>query len=140
MAIPVIGLIGSVVFLAFFFALFRFENKRGARFFSNSRESFDTSVSKMDGTSDRIYGSVGSETRRQTARYIFSQILTSIISFLKRVENYLQNKLRKNRLHAKKKPDSERSRNKLDEVADHKTSVAMSEKEQKKHKEKELEG
>jgi len=140
MTVPILGVVISSVFVGALSLLFRHEKKRGARFLPGVRSFLDDLVYRFEAFRLRCAEYIGGDIFRQVAHYIFHQTLTVVLNFLRRVETRVQSALRRNISFAHKLDGAKRERNKLDEIAEHKLSVALSDEEKKAHKEKSLEG
>ncbi len=139
MTTPVIGIIVSALFVVLLSVLYRAEKTRGVRVFASARKSFDRGAVVLETSFEKTFRYIGREMPRQSLHYCFHTILVSALHFLKRCENGVMSALRSNRIMARKVKSERTSRNKLDEIAEHKAAIAMSEDEKKEHKEKMLE-
>jgi hypothetical protein len=139
MTIPAIGLAVSALLLTAFSILFQYEARRGVRYARRFRLAADSGVVSIVQTASTLSQYIGRAMIRQTMHYLFHKMLTSVLHFLEESEHKVQRLLRRNKTVARKLDVGERPKNKLDEIAEHKQSVALSEEEKKKHKEKMLE-
>ena len=140
MAIPVLGIVISSICIGALTLLFRHETNRGARFFPRLRETFDTTTTRAEDFFSKLSRYIGRDMLRQTIHYIFHSVLTVVLLLLERFETHVLTALRRNKSLAHRVGNLKRTRNKLDEVAEHKLEVALSESEKKKHKKEMLEG
>ena len=135
--------IGFFVSVACFFllnALFSYEERRRVRFLEGLRTYIDRLVYRFEGTLSRMISSFGGVFFRQLFQYIFHTTLRLILSFLRRCDRKLQDMMRTNRTIAQNMNRENSTRNKLDEIALHKVTSALSEKEKQEHKDKILSG
>lgn len=141
MSVPILGFIISGAVLSALFVLFRYEQDRGVRVLHGVRERFDTAVVRLSALSASFSRFFGRRMIRQTIHYLFHKMLKALLQFIKRCEQFLKRILHTNKMIAHKlEQDADRPKNKLDEIAEHKQSVALSETEKKKRKQKSLEG
>ena len=140
MSAPIIGMIVSGSCILLFTLLFKIEKNRGTRIAHRLRLRLDYVVLRMRVMWDKSTQYLGSDWIRQTFHYLFHTVLQGTISFLTRLEKGLRKVLKVNRVRARKARIARSTRNKLDEIAEHKALVALSETEKKRHKEKSLNG
>lgn len=135
--------IGLFVSLASFFllrTLFAYEEKRGVRFSEGARTYLDSLVHNIEEAISKALTSFGGGFFRQLFHYIFHTTLRFILTFLRRCDRKLQDIMRTNRTIVQNMNRENSTRNKLDEIALHKVTSALSEKEKKEHKDKILSG
>lgn len=141
MSVPVIGILVSGCMLACFWLLFYLEEKRGERFFSRIRIVFDRIVLRLAHIWTQISRYIGRQMVRQTLHYTFHRVLTALLRFLERLEKHVKRVLRTNKMVARKLHlQSDRPKNQLDEIAEHKQSVALTDAQKRKHRQRSLEG
>lgn len=128
----------SILTLIFLLFLFRFEARRGARFFEGPRTSFDGVVSRVVTRLQKMGFVLGREPIRQSVHYLFHNFLQVLKGVLKRIETWIDGLLRTNKALAKKAADAKTTRSKLDEIAEHKAMTTLTPKERKIHKEKSI--
>ncbi len=83
---------------------------------------------------------IGRDFVRQILHYFFHTVLNAILTVLKKSESSLRDIMRANRTIAKKIEQESEFRTKLEEIALHKVSTALTEEEKKEHREKMLNG
>jgi hypothetical protein len=140
MSVPLIGFIATSVFALLLILLFRYERKRGRRFFEYGRERADFVVLKIEHGLRMLLSALSGGVIRQTLHYLFHAVLTGALGILHGIENRVKEISRTNRALAKRSLRERTTRNKLDEIALHKIEVALSEEEKKRHREKHLNG
>lgn len=140
MTTPLIGVFVSGVGIIILTLLFRYERNSGSRMLAQSRITFDHLVERLELNMQVVSQYVSRDLIRQTFHFSLHTFLVSILHILKRSEQRLTAILRSNRSLATKARHERISRNKLDEIAEHKASVALSEEERQKRKEESLNG
>lgn len=137
---PLLIMLYSGVVTAILFALFSFEAKRKQRFAGRFRTWLDEGVETAE---EKIFIGLRFLERdilRLSAHYIFHIVLASCLSVVRILEKLLHNVLHFNRQQAKRSTSSNNQRTIFDEIREHQTSVAMTETQKRKHKEKVLSG
>ncbi len=134
------GFFVSVGVLLFLSILFRYEAKRGVRFFEGIRTHIDFAVLKVSHALHRVTRFFGRDLIRQIFHYVFHTFLRAILLFVKKSEHGLRNVMRVNKTLAKNAERESASLSKLEEIALHKVSSALTEEEKRKHKAKVLSG
>lgn len=140
MSIPLVGIMVSSMSIFLLSILFHAEKKRGRRFLEPVRLMFDQVVARVGAVSDRLFEHMTGDVVRQILHFLLHTVLMVIFNFLKQCEAYVENLLRSNRILAGKVKRERSTRNKLDEIADHKVSVALTEEEKRIRKEMSLNG
>lgn len=141
MSIPILGVLFSGIALTGFFLLLRYEMRKGVRFLSGIRRRLDLVVLRISAFFSNSSRFAPRRMIRQTVHYVFHRMLTSLLYFLEQFEHRVKDMLRSNkRLARRLDAQTDRPKNKLDEIAEHKQSVALTEAEKKKRKQKSLEG
>jgi hypothetical protein len=140
MAIALIGFGISVSSTVILLLLFSYEERRARRVFHNARVRLDVLVERIDTKIYNLFHIAGQDILRQAIHYFFHTMLSTVLRFLRRLEERVQLALRSNKVLAKKSREERTSKNKLDHIADHKASVALSDSEKKKHKDDVLSG
>lgn len=140
MSVPIIGIFISFASMVALSLLFKFERQRGVRILHRFRVHLDHLVERTGDTVDAFFGFVGRDLFRQSAHYFLHTILVGILLFLNRMKGKIEQMLRSNRLLARRVRRERKGRNKLDDIADHRAAMALTEDEKKQHKEKMLNG
>lgn len=140
MTAPLTALIISLGIFFSLFSLFRFEKNRGKRLLKNVREHLDFLILKTTHAFLKFFRGAGRSVVRQVAHYFFHTLLRALLAFIARIEKFLKNLMRSNRVIANKSERERTERNKLEEIALHKMEVALSDVEKRRHKERSLNG
>ncbi len=125
------------VLLVLFFA---YEMREGVRFGKNIRLHFDFYVLKASHFIRHFIRLISADLLRQIMHYTFHTLLGAILFALKYGERRIHDIQRANRQRARTSRVERTTRNKLDEIAEHKIAVALSEEEKRHRKEKHLLG
>ena len=139
MSVPLLGIIASSLCIFLLSLLFRIETKQG-RFFERPRRHFDFLILKIENAFGRVSRLLGSDFFRQTIHYFFHAMLLTLSRMLATSEKKVERMLRSNRLLARKARRERTTRNKLDEIAEHRAKIAFSKEERQRHKERALDG
>jgi hypothetical protein len=134
------GLIASTLSTVVLYALFSYEGKRGGRFFSRARVYADVLVLRISRSLHDVLRFIGRDLVRQLARYVYHQVLRTTLVLTRRCEDALRNAIRTNKTLAKSVDEERAVHSKLEEVAFHKATVALSEEEKRQHRDKMLQG
>lgn len=134
------GLIASFLSTVVLYSLFSYEEKRGTRFLSRARVYADVLVLRVARSLHGVFQFVGRDLVRQLARYVYHQVLRTTLTVTRRCEDALRNAIRTNKTLAKSVDEERAVRSKLEEVALHKATVALSEEEKRQHRDKMLQG
>lgn len=127
----------GVVLLA---SLFQYEEKRGVRFAEHFRKRADLMTLRIIHGMHRGAQSFGRNVVRQTVHFIFHTLLLVFLKGIKKFEKALRTMILTNKTLARNAERDSVTLNKLEEVALHKISTALSEDEKKAHKDKTLSG
>ncbi len=119
---------------------FRYERKRGKRFFDSARSHVDFWLLKIRHTFNVRLRNWSRYFIRQIGHYFLHTTLTGTIRTLDGIEGKLKTIAHSNRTLAKKSDKERTHMNKLEEIALHKMEVALSEKEKRVRRQKSLEG
>lgn len=136
----VIGLIVSAIAVAVLSLLFGYEGRRGRRFFERGRTHVDFFTLKVVHFFNRITTFLRSDFWRQIIHYGFHSLLRFVLGGVKKSEKSLRTVMRANKTLAKNAQRESATRTKLEEVALHKLSTALTEKEKKERRDKTLQG
>jgi hypothetical protein len=129
MSIALISFALSGAILLLLSVLYVYEDAQGHRVFLISFRSWlDRSFTSLFGWSIRLLSSIARGTVRFVLRYGVYSFLGIIVARLKRWEQRVENIVMRNRRHVRKERTT---RTHLDDIADHKQSVALSEKEKR---------
>lgn len=120
--------------------LFKYEEKRGTRFAEHIRIRADFMVLRSIHGIHRGAQSFGKNVIRQTVHFIFHTLLLVFLKGIKKFEKGLRTMIQTNKTLARNAERESETLNKLEEVALHKISTALSEDEKKAHKDKTLNG
>lgn len=134
------GLVASTVATVLFSGLFFYEGKRGVRLLGRARAYADVFVLRGERALHDTTRFIGKDLVRQLARYSYHQFLRTVLALTRRCEDALRNAIRTNKTIAKTQEDEREVRSKLEEIALHKATVALSEEEKRKRREKTLQG
>lgn len=140
MLIPVLSVVLSLGVVLFCVFLFRYEERQGERLLKNLRLHLDFYVLKIEHAFRRFFQYLSMDLLRQVLHYLFHTVLGAVLHMLKRYEKRVQELQRSNRMHARKSRIERTTRNKLDEIAEHKIAVALTDEEKLHRKEKMLSG
>lgn len=140
MTITGIGIIVSFLSIVLLSVLFEFEKSRKRRVLERFRSSLDAVVIYSETRLDVFFKHLGGDLGRQLIHYFFDTVLIGLLHVLRKCEKHIRVILRSNYLLAKKARTERTSRNKLDEIAEHKMSTALSDEEKRKHREMMLNG
>lgn len=135
-----IGLVGSIFCVFFFMILFTYESRRGTRFAESLRVRADFYVLQCGKFFRHSFQYIGGGLARQIMHYLFHSFLRSILDVVKRIEQGLRNVMRINKTLAKRAERESDTRNKLEEIAIHKATHALTEDEKRIRKAKMLHG
>lgn len=135
-----IGFLASVLLAVVFVFLFSYEERTGKRLLGRARAYADVAVVETSRAIRRVLRFIGRDLIRQFGRYLYHQALRGILAFTRRFEETLRNAIRTNRTLARTSDEEREVRSKLEEVAYHKATVALSEEEKRQHRERMLEG
>ncbi len=136
---PIIGILVSTSFILLFSVVFRYERKNEKRILREMRESFDNIVLYVGTKSSFVFKYMCRDVFRQSIHYFFHSFLSGVLIFLEKSEKRVQSALHSNKTIAKKSSRIGANRNKLDEIAEHKISTALTDEEKKKRREEMLE-
>lgn len=134
----VLMLLGTLGAL-FLITLFYIEEKRHARFFEGFRSFLDAGILTCERLWHRVFRHAWRDFFRQTIHYIFHVVLKALVKGFHALEQVTERMLRSNRILARKANKERKERTMLDEIAEHKLTVALSEEEKRKHKARVLE-
>lgn len=134
-----IGFLTSALLTVVLLLLFSYEARTGKRFLGRARAYADVAVVESSRALHRAFRFIGRDLIRQFGRYLYHQALRGILAFTRRFEDTLRNAIRTNRTLARTSDEEREVRSKLEEVAYHKATVALSEEEKRQHREKVLE-
>ena len=140
MTTPLLGLFVSAGFLVALSSLFHIEKRRGKRIFEPLRGLFDMFVGKLVSAIDNFFYMLSRDVFRQTVHYFFHTLLSATLAGIESLELRVKGLLQSNRILAKKLNTERTTRNKLDEVAEHKASIALSDDEKREQRLESLEG
>lgn len=135
-----IGFLASVLLAVVLVFLFSYEERTGKRLLGRTRAYADVAVVETSRAIRRALRFIGRDLIRQFGRYLYHQALRGILAFTRRFEETLRNAIRTNRTLARTSDEEREVRSKLEEVAYHKATVALSEEEKRQHRERMLEG
>lgn len=119
--------------------LFYVEQRRGHRFFEHVRDALDAGAVFLERLWHRIFRHAWRDFIRQTIHYFFHVVLRALVKGFRALEQVSERMLRSNRILARKANKERTERTMLDEIAEHKLTVALSEEEKKRHKARTLE-
>ncbi len=134
MSAPLIGFLISSILTLFLFVLFRIEDRRGVRYLPVFRASLDHVVVMSEQWWIRFFGFLHRDFLYQIVRYTYNGVLSLLLRGLRFFEHNVQDSIRRNRLMARQSDRVRTTRNKLDEIAEHKAAIALSEEEKKKRR------
>lgn len=140
MSFALIGFFVSICTALTLYLFFRYEEKKSYRFASHLRSRIDFFVLKTEHIMHSFLRFIGRDFVRQILHYFFHTVLNMILSLLKKSEQGLRDIMRANRTIAKNAEQESEFRSKLEEIALHKVSTALTEEEKKEHREKMLNG
>ncbi len=127
-----VGFLVSVFCIALLLILFVSEERRGARFLPHARSVLDRLIEAIARQTKALARFVHRDFLYQTVRYLFNVILKVLLRVVRFFEDRIQLTMRRNRLMAKRAGRARSTRNKLDEIAEHKASTVLTEEEKKK--------
>ena len=130
----------SILVAGMLVAFFRYERRTGRRFALQTRLHIDYYLLKAAHSVSHFFRVVSSDILRQMMHYIFHTLLGALLSVLKYFEKRIHDVERANRMRARASRTERTTRNKLDEIAEHKIAVALTEEEKRHRKEKHLLG
>ena len=137
---PIFGIIASSIGVVWLVLLFNFEAKKGKRTFGAARDSLDRSLLRIENVYISSMQKASSGLSRQAVHFFFHTLLVGLLRLLRRCEEKIDVLLRSNRTLAKKAREVNAAKSKLDEIAEHKASVALSDEERKRRREESLNG
>jgi hypothetical protein len=140
MSVPITGIVLSAIVGVFLILVFRIERNRGRRLLKSVRGSLDTYVERGERHAQEITRYISGVFVPTLVRFLAHTVLLAFLRLFEKGKGEIEKALRANRLWAKRIKTERTTRNKLDEIAEHKASVAFSEEEKQKHKEKVLFG
>ncbi len=138
MLTPVLGFTLSLITVCAFELLFRHEERAGFRYFKNARLHLDYYLLKVGHGISNFVRFISMDLLRQMMHYLFHTVLGVILYVLKRYEKRIQDVQKANRMHARKSRAERTTRNKLDEIAEHKIASALTEEEKRDRREQTL--
>ncbi|MBI4086374.1 hypothetical protein HY416_00105 [Candidatus Kaiserbacteria bacterium] len=118
--------------------LFRAERRRGMRYASGVRVLFDRSLEDAQIRWKDAYRRLMGHTVRQSVRYLFHRILTSLLRRLGRLEAFLWSAVHINRRRANRAEESPSSH--FSAIAEHKRETELSEEERQQKRDEALNG
>lgn len=139
MIAPLITVLASGGFTLFLLVLFRYERRRGVRYANAVRVLFDRSLEETKAYWGDAYRRITGRTLRQSVRYVFHRILTSLLRRLGRLEQFLRSIVHVNRRRANRAEGHSPSSH-LSAIADHKRETELSEEEQRQKRNEALGG
>jgi len=135
-----IGLLISVGISLVLLLLFRLENKKGTRFGEKSRSTLDNTVSDTARSSKSAVRGFFRRILKQFPYFLFHSFLAIILKSIEYIEQGVKKMMHANGPRLQTPDNSQRSKNKLGEIAQHKQDVSLSDKEKKEHKDRALDG
>jgi|GEM_PF-918495 len=132
----IISLVVSVLALWGLVFLFRIEKNRQKRFLEEKRAVFDHTVTQTFLFIEHVTKPLRRDTLRHSLHYFFHRALHVLKQGLRALDARLDALLRTNRALARKVHRDSQETSKLQAIADHKLSTALSPEEQKSRKEK----
>lgn len=121
-----------------FALLFRYEKKRGVRFGEHVRMQADVYVLRSTRAVHTYVRHTVRDLMRQLVHYMLHSILRSTLDGIKRMETWLRTVMRMNKALAKRAERESATRTKLEEVALHKATYALTEDEKRIKRQREL--
>lgn len=140
MFIPLVGLGVSIFAVLFLEYIFRLEEKRGQRFGKKVRLHLDYYLLKTGNGITHFFRYLRFDLLKQVSRYMLHTFFGALLQLLKQQEKRVHAWQRRNRLRARESRIERSTKNKLDEIAEHKIAVALTDKEKKVWRQKTLEG
>lgn len=140
MSFAVTGLLLSILAVLILSGLFRFEEKRGRRFGEGVRRHADSAILRIAHVWKYIAQFFSGDFIQQVFHYIFHTFLRLALLFMRKCEQVLKTVMRVNKTLAKNAERESVTRTKLEEIALHKLSTALTDKEKKERKDKTLRG
>ncbi len=132
MSVALIYVAGSLVFLTLLTVVYVIEDKKGERvFLVGARSAFDRSLTWILSKIFAVGSYFGNSVVRLLLHYGAHSILKRILSGLRSLEKRVEDLVRQNRQVAKSITNA-KTRNHLDEIAEHKEEVSLSPKEKEK--------
>ena len=135
-----IGLLGSVIFTVALSLLFRYEKRKNVRIFGKVRAYADVFVLRTIRGAHMLLRFIGRDLVRQIFHYLFHTFLRLVLAVVARCEEALRKAMQVNRTLARSVDEENRTRSKLEEIAFHKATHALSEEEKREHRERMLQG
>ena len=130
MEVALVCFIASTIVLLLLSTLYIYEDTQGHRVFLISlRSLLDRSLAALFGWTVRIVGSVWRWLVRFVLRYGVYRFLSIVVSYLKYWEQQVEDIVLRNRRQVRKERTT---RTHLDDIAEHKQSVALTEKEKRR--------
>lgn len=141
MNIPLIGMAVSAAIIVLLSLLFRIERVSGFRICKRLRIRCDDVVDRSERVGSVFLKHISRDVVRQSIHFSFHTVLTTLLNFLDAMHAKIQVLVRTNKVMARRSRTAPGvTKNKLDEIAEHKISVALSDEEKKEHKERLLNG
>jgi hypothetical protein len=134
------GLAISVLVLFVFLLLLRYESRRGVRFLNKLRSRIDFFLIKTTYQIHSFTRRIWKDYLQQIFHYSFHTLLRKLLALVQKSEDSIRTAMRVNKSLAKNAERESATLSKLDEVALHKATMALTEDEKRIRKDRTLQG